>query len=355
MDSRVEPIVQVWRHLQIDASDIALFADYLHFTLFTSSFSLIFHTMMKHRIMIAGPTASGKSSLAVSLAEKTGGEIISVDSRQCYRQINIGTAKPSPEQLARVPHHNISVLDLDEPDSVAAFKQRARKYAGDIEDRGHIVIYCGGSSLHMQSIIHPLDDIPSSNSENIERLTRRLENEGADAIYSQLLEVDPEYADKMDGMNPQRIIRALDVWMQTGRPFSDFHSNRPIELPEGFSLYAIHHPRKNLHERIEKRVDAMIASGLVEEARRLLEAGYSANIQALQTVGYRQAVQFLNGKITCSQMTADIKTATRRYAKRQLTWLRRWPFVQWLDASTYSEQEMVLYIQQQVAANEQKG
>lgn len=315
---------------------------------------------MKHRIIIAGPTASGKSSLAVSLAEKIGGEIISVDSRQCYRQINMGTAKPTAEQQARVPHHNVSILDLDQPDTVAEFKKRSEQYAQNIEERGKTVIYCGGSSLHLQSVFHPLDDVPGANQANVDQLTHRIEKEGIDSVYKQLLEADPEYAKKMDGMNPQRIIRALDVWMQTSRPFSEYHTGRPKELPETFSLFALHHPRKILHRRISVRADQMVADGLIEETENLLKMGYSPNLQALQTVGYKQVIQYLQGNISRQQMVADIKTATRRYAKRQITWLRRWPFVNWLDLTPVTGQEksvpeLVEHIKQQVAADSQKG
>lgn len=315
---------------------------------------------MKHRIIIAGPTASGKSSLAVSVAEKFGSEIISVDSRQCYRQINTGTAKPTARQQAIVPHHNVSVLDLDQPDTVAEFKKRADNYASDIEERGKTVIYCGGSSLHLQSVFHPLDDIPAANQKNVNQLTRRIEKEGVKSVYDQLLDVDPRYAKQMDGMNPQRIIRALDVYMQTGRPFSEFHSGRPKELPSGFSLFALHHPREVLHQRIADRTDQMITDGLVEETETLLKMGYSPNLQALQTVGYKQVIQYLQGNISRQQMVKDIKTATRRYAKRQITWLRRWPFVTWLDLTPIAGQknpiaELAEQIKQQVAADSQKG
>lgn len=314
---------------------------------------------MKERILIAGPTASGKSSLAVLLAEEMNAEIISVDSRQCYRQINTGTAKPTREQLARVPHHNVSVLDLEQPDTVAEFKKRAVGYAEAIEKKGKRVIYCGGSSLHLQSIFHPLDDIPGANQANIRALNEKIEEEGLESLYRMLRKADPEYVKKMDGMNRQRMLRALDVWMQTGRPFSDFHSDKSPVLPENYHLFALHHPRKVLHRRIEKRADQMIGHGLVEETEALLEEGYSPDLQALQTVGYKQVIQYLRNELSRDQMIADIKTATRRYAKRQITWLRRWPFVQWLDLSEDSqnktEADLVEYIQQQVAANNQKG
>ncbi len=310
---------------------------------------------MKKRIIIAGATASGKSSLAVLLAQRIGGEIVSVDSRQCYKLLDIGTAKPTQAELARVPHHNVSILDLREKDSAAAFLMRAEKYTAEIESRDNRVIFCGGSTLHLQSLIHPLDDIPSSNPDNIRLLNRRADDEGVQTLYRELRQRDPEYAQSMDGMNRQRIIRALDVWMQTNTPFSSFHTNRKVTLPKEYCFFGLHHPRKELHKRIEQRTDNMINQGLVEETREILNRGYSPNIQSLQTVGYKQAIQYLNDEISHEQMVKDIKTATRRYAKRQLTWLRRWNFIDWIDMQSNSMDNAVGYIEQQVAADAQKG
>jgi tRNA dimethylallyltransferase len=310
---------------------------------------------MKNRIIIAGPTASGKSSLAIELAGRIGGEIISADSRQCYKEINIGTAKPTQSQLFEVPHHNISVLALTEKDSAADFKKRADIMAADIESRGKMVIYCGGSTLHLQSLIRPLDEIPTSNPDNIARLKQADKREGIETLYRQLRQVDPDYAASMDGMNRQRIYRALDVWLQTGKPFSSFHTEQETTLPEGFFFFALHHPRKILHERINSRTDRMIEDGLVEETKALMDAGIDPGLQALQTVGYRQAIDYLQGRLSHEQMVKDIKTATRRYAKRQITWLRRWSFVTWLDMSRMSTPEAAQFIEQQVAAKMQKG
>lgn len=310
---------------------------------------------MRNRIIIAGPTASGKSSLAISLALKTGGEIISVDSRQCYRLLDIGTAKPTPEQLVKVPHHNISVLDPDESDSVANFRKRALNSAREIEQREHPVIFCGGSTLHLQSLITPLDDIPSADEENLTQLKQEDRDSGLKSLYGRLKEIDPDYASSMDGMNRQRIYRALDVWMQTGKPFSSFHSHKETILPGNLTLFVLHHPRKELHRRIEERTDQMVKNGLVDEVRSLLSRGYSRELQSLQTVGYRQVIRFLNGEISYDQAVKDIKTATRRYAKRQITWLRRWKFAKQVDMSQLNEKDAVSYIQQQVAAESQKG
>lgn len=310
---------------------------------------------MRQRIIIAGPTASGKSELAVQLAKHLKGEIISVDSRQCYKHIDIGTAKPSPKQLQSVPHHNISVLELHENDSVAAFKNRAEKYAEKIEQRGKIVIYCGGSTLHLQSIFHPLDNIPSSDKENLKKLEQIAEEKGLEKLYEKLKNKDPEYAKKMDGLNKQRIFRALDVWMQTGKPFSSFHTRDDATLPENMLFYALHYPRNILHQRISDRTDRMFEQGLVQETEHILESGIDPSTQSLQTVGYREVIRYLEGSMTLVQAKKDIKTSTRRYAKRQITWLRRWPFVQWLNRHQTATTKLVEKISAQVAALSQKG
>ena len=293
------------------------------------------------KIIIAGPTASGKSSLAIRLSRLINGEIISVDSRQCFKKIDIGTAKPSKEELQKVPHYNISVLDLTEQDSVADFKRRSERYTRQIEKKGKTVIYCGGSTLHLQSLIQPLDELPGADPDHIKELHLRAESEGLGKLFDELQEVDPEYARKMDGLNRQRIIRALDVWKQTGKPFSSFHSDDPVTLPDGYQFFALHHPRKVLHQRISKRTDRMIKKGLVDETRKLLNEGYSRDLQAFNTVGYSQAIQFIDGVISKEQMVRDIKTATRRYAKRQITWLRRWPFVKWIDMSAKTQDDAI--------------
>lgn len=310
--------------------------------------------MVINKIILLGPTASGKTSLAIQLAKKIDAEIISVDSRQCYKDLDIGTAKPSPDQLAEIPHHNISVLDPDQDDNVADFHQRAANYAEDILDRGKKIIYAGGSTLHLQSLLQPLDDIPDSDMNNIRLLQKEAEQNGLDTLYHRLQSVDPEYAEQMDGLNPQRIYRALDVWMQTSKPFSFFHTNKEITIPDDTLVMGLHLKRETLYYNINQRVDQMLKAGLIEETRSLLETGLSPEVQSLNTVGYKQVISYLNGEISVDEMADEIKIKTRRYAKRQLTWFRRWGFIHWLDAGHQNEKKLLADTELLLAAKLQK-
>jgi tRNA dimethylallyltransferase len=305
--------------------------------------------------MIVGPTAAGKTELAHRLALELDGEIISVDSRQCYKRIDIGTAKPDELLLDEVSYFNISILDLRQKDTVALFLERSKKWKNQIQARGNTIIYAGGSTLHLQSLLQPLDDVPESNPENIAILENRIQEEGLQNVFSELQEVDPVYTSEMDGLNRQRIIRAMDVWMQTSKPFSSFHSNKEINLPDDILVYGLRLPRKQLHKKINERVDKMISSGLVEETENILSDGYEPDLQSLQTVGYRDVISYLKGEKNYGRMTADIKTQTRRYAKRQITWFRRWPFIRWFNADELDTKSMIDRIKQGLAADLNKG
>ena len=303
------------------------------------------------RILLIGPTAVGKTSLSITLAQEIGAEIISADSRQCYKYMNIGTSSPTEQELKAVKHHNISILDPHEKDSAADFYERAMQWEEEIRARGRHVLYVGGSTLHLQFIIQPMDDVPASSEKNQQELRDKAEREGVETLYHKLEEVDPEYAGKMDGMNPQRIIRALDVWMQTGKPFSSFHSDdKEVEPDPGTVVFGLKRDRRNLYDRINRRVDRMMEAGFLEEVRSLLDAGYSLEDRALQTVGYREAIKHLDGEISREKMIRDMKTQTRRYAKRQLTWFRRWDFIEWIDMDERSEEEAVEVIKFKVEA-----
>lgn len=292
------------------------------------------------RIILLGPTASGKTELSLQLAEEVGTSIISADSRQCYKHLDIGTAKPTKDELNRVPHFNISNLELEEDDSAVKFVERAEGWEQEILQNSDHVIYAGGSTLHLTGLIQPFSDIPNSSEENIAQLNQQIKEEGIDVLFLKLKKVDPDYINRIDGMNRQRIIRALDVWMQTGKPFSSFHKRKEINLPENTLVFGLYHPREKLYERINQRVDTMIEEGLVDEVQAILNNGISEEIQSLQTVGYREVINFLDGDFTKDQMIEKIKTNTRRYAKRQLTWFRKWEFVAWINASELSIKDM---------------
>ncbi|MEX2477060.1 MAG: tRNA (adenosine(37)-N6)-dimethylallyltransferase MiaA [Gracilimonas sp.] len=292
------------------------------------------------RIILLGPTASGKTQLSIQLAEELNTSIISADSRQCYKQIDIGTAKPSPQEFARVPHYNISNLDLEEDDNAMTFQRRAEKWEEEILQNSEHVIYAGGSTLHIQSLIKPFNEMPDADEQNIAKLEERIEIEGLQSLYEMLEEVDPDYYQKMEGMNRQRIIRALDVWMQTGKPFSSFHDQEQIQPDENTIVFGLKWPRQKLYDRINLRVDQMIDKGLIEELKLILQEGHSKKLQSLNTVGYQEIIKYLDGEWSLEKAVEKIKTSTRRYAKRQITWYKRWDFIRWLDADALSTEEM---------------
>ncbi len=293
------------------------------------------------KILLTGPTAVGKTAVSLQLAERLDSEIISSDSRQCYQYMNIGTATPSEQELQQVRHHNISIIDPAEKDSAARFYKRAMQWEQEITKRGNDILYVGGSTLHQTCIIQPFDEIPAANDKNIARLERMISEEGIEALYKKLQQVDSDYANDMDGMNPQRTVRALDVWMQTGRPFSSFHSNEPISPADDMLVFGLRRERQKLYDRINRRVEKLFEQGFLNEVESILSMGYSRHDPGLNTVGYKQAFEFLNDKITKKEMINDIKIKTRRYAKRQLTWFRKWNFVKWIDADRKSVNQIV--------------
>lgn len=293
------------------------------------------------RIILLGPTASGKTELSLKLAEKLDTAIISADSRQCYKHINIGTAKPSPKEMKRVKHYNISLLELEDDDNAMNFQRRAKVWEQQILENSDHVLYVGGSTLHIQSLIQPFNEMPEADEDNINKLNERVESEGLESLYNMLREIDPEYLEKMDGMNRQRIIRALDVWMQTGKPFSSFHQRGEIQPDEHTVVFGLRWPRQKLYERINKRVDEMIERGLVNEVKSILEAGHSKDLQSLNTVGYQEITKYLDGEWSLEKAIEKIKTSTRQYSKRQMTWYKRWDFIHWLEPDKMSVDEML--------------
>jgi tRNA dimethylallyltransferase len=288
------------------------------------------------RILLTGPTAVGKTSVSIELAHQLAAEIISSDSRQCYKYLNVGTSTPTSEEQDGISHFNLSIIDPAEKDSAAKFCARAGDWEKEITERNHTVIYVGGSTLHQRCIIQSFDDIPSADNENVVQLKQQKESDGIESLYQKLREVDPKYATAMDGMNTQRIIRALDVWLQTGQPFSSFHSNGTISPPGDLQIFGLRRKRQLLYDRINERVERMFENGLIEEVQSLLDRGYSLDDPGLNTVGYKEVIAYLRGQLPRKEMVERIKTRTRRYAKRQLTYFRRWDFVNWIELNGQS-------------------
>jgi tRNA dimethylallyltransferase len=282
-----------------------------------------------HRpILLAGPTAVGKSDIALALAERIGGEIISVDSMQVYRGLDIGTAKPSAEDRKRVPHHLINVVELTEAFDAASFVHRAAQAIQDIIARGRQPILCGGTGLYFNALLNGLGTAPSGNP----RLRAKLDSEPLRVLLAELEDRDPATFQRIDTSNRRRVVRALEVIRLTGIPFSQQRaawepSARVPDLP----AYGFTRVRDDLVQRIDARVDYMFAAGLVEETKALLRHGLETNRTALQALGYRQVFEHLLGERSLSDTIALIKTRTRQFAKRQMTWFRRQMHLDWIE------------------------
>ena len=284
---------------------------------------------MKSPIFIAGPTAVGKSEIALLLAEKTGGEIISADSMQVYRGLDIGTAKPSSADRTRVPHHLIDVCDLTEAFDAAKFVRLAQKAVAEIQSRGRVPVFCGGTGLYFNAYLSGLGEAPSANPE----LRAGLEELPFEALLKELHERDPEAYGKIDKQNPRRVIRAVEVIRLTGKKFSEQRADWKSEVRSQKSevVFALTRKADDLHARINARVDEMFRRGLVDETRELLRHGLEQNQTAMQAIGYRQVVEHLRGERPLAETIEQVKIRTRQFAKRQLTWFRRQLDPEWIE------------------------
>ena len=284
---------------------------------------------MTPALFIAGPTAVGKSEIALRLAEQRDGELISTDSMQVYRGLDIGTAKPTPAERARIPHHLLDVCDLSDPFDAAQFVRRARQAVAEIQSRGRVPIFCGGTGLYFKAFVSGLGEAPATDS----ALRAELEAAPFESLLHELRERDPVAYEKIDKQNPRRVIRAVEVIRLTGRKFSEQRAEwkTPAALPVEKNSYCFTRPPADLHARINARVDAMFARGLVEETRALLERGLALNPTALQAIGYRQVAEHLRGEHSLEETVELVKIRTRQFAKRQLTWFRRHGNMKWIE------------------------
>ena len=283
-------------------------------------------------ITVVGATASGKTEFGLRLANELPIEIINADALQAYREFEIGTAKPSPEERARVPHHLIDILNPDEGFSAGEFARRARRAIEEITRRGRVPVVVGGSGFYLQALIDGLAPIPSIPGEIRERLQQELEQDGLSALRSRLKKVDPKLAGSLSPEDSQRTLRALAVYEATGRQLSKWQRLPPTEQPLRACWLGLTMSRQLLYDQISVRTQQMLRSGWLAEVREL-RSKYGADAAAFQAIGYRTLVAVLDGRLTEDEAEVVIARETRRYAKRQLTWFRRNSRIVWFDAS----------------------
>lgn len=283
-------------------------------------------------VVVAGPTASGKTALGLRLAEKFNGEIVSGDSIQVYRHMDVGSAKPSPEERFRVPHHMIDIRDPDEDFSAGDYLREARRCVDDILSRDRAPFVVGGTGLYIRTLLHGLVDAPGPSADIRARLKTEEERLGPGTLYERLVAKDPDAARSISRENLPRIVRALEVMALTGEKISEFQANHGFRgSPYAYLLICLSIDRKVLYERIDKRVDSMIKEGLIEEVSNLYSRGYSRDLKPLQSLGYRHAGMILSGEMDRNEAIRLMKRDTRHYAKRQLTWFRSEPEACWCD------------------------
>lgn len=284
--------------------------------------------MTKRLTVVLGPTASGKTSLAIQLAQQLNTEIISADSRQFFREMTIGTAKPTPSELAAAPHHFINSHSISDDYSAGQFEKDALQKIAKLHSKHDDVILVGGSGLYIKAVCEGLDQFPDVDPSIRQRLKKDLEAHGLNALQNQLKSLDAEHFQHMDRSNPQRVIRALEVTIGTGQPYSSFLAKGAAKRPFEIEKIGIDWDRDTLYHRINQRVDLMVAAGLVDEVQALFP---QKHLNALQTVGYQEIFDFLEGKHDLDRAIELIKQNSRRFAKRQLTWFRRDPSIKWVQ------------------------
>ncbi len=285
---------------------------------------------MKPRvIVIVGPTASGKTSASIELAEKINGEIISADSMQIYKEMNIGTAKPTLEEMNGIKHYMFDVVAPDETFNVTKYVEKAIECVKEIVSKGKIPIIVGGTGLYVSTLINGIEFCEVNEDPNYRKeMTELAEEKGNHYLHEMLEKIDPEAAKNIDANNVRRVIRALEIYKVTGKTKTLLDKESRKEVPFDYKLYGIETNREVLYDRINKRVDKMLEDGLIDEVKELLEK-YTFSSTAIQGLGYKEVKEYLDGKLSYDEMAEKLKMETRRYAKRQLTWFRREKAIMW--------------------------
>lgn len=298
-------------------------------------------------VVLVGPTATGKSSLALALAERVGGEIVAADSMQVYRGLDIGTAKPSVDDRLRIPHHIVDIVDPDQPFTAADYVRLASAAIVEIRARGRLPIVVGGTGLYVRALFYGLFDGPGEMTPLRETLYQEASRVGSAMLHRQLEAIDPESAAAIHPNDLFRIVRALEVATASGRPISALRlearrNHRP--LPGPVLKFGIERNRQELYQRIEAGIETMMERGLVREVRNLLDQGYAAALRPLRAIGYRHMIEYLTGQTGLDEAVASLKRDTRRYAKRQLTWFRHQDEIEWLPVEGSAASERLLQL-----------
>jgi tRNA dimethylallyltransferase len=304
----------------------------------------------KRVIVLAGPTGVGKSDFAIQLAKEIDGEIVSADSIQVYRGMDIGTAKVTIEERLEVPHHLIDIRDINEPFNVVDFAFEARQCCKKILDRDGVPIVVGGSGFYLHSLIYGPPSGPPPLPELRKKLQEELDELGSEALYERLRKLDPKYANSITKFDKQKIIRGLEIITLSGDPVSH-HLWRGPQTPKTFDFrcWFLHRPRKLIYHRIDQRCDEMVGKGFLEEVKKLEAEGLRENTSAAQSIGYRQALEYLDSKQTeedLQHFLKEFKQASRRYVKRQFTWFRKEPIFRWLDMDMHDPEVAIDIIRQ---------
>ena len=300
----------------------------------------------KKLIVLTGPTAVGKTKLSIELAKRIGGEIISADSMQVYKHMDIGSAKIRPEEMEDIPHFLVDELEPSEEFNVVVFQQKTKQYMEEIYKRGHIPILVGGTGFYIQAVLYDINFSKDDDNHEIRKELETLAKEnGAEYLHEELRKIDPASAEAIHANNVKRVIRALEYYKLTGQKISEHNEEqRQNESPYDFSYFVLNDHRELLYERIDKRVDEMIAAGLVEEVKSLKEMGYDRSYVSMQALGYKEIFSFLDGEITLDEAAYIIKRDTRHFAKRQITWFKREKEVIWVNKPEFESQPLLLII-----------
>lgn len=306
--------------------------------------------MKKPLVIIAGPTACGKTDTSIMLAKKINGEIISADSMQVYKLMDIGTAKVTPEEMDGVKHYLIDELMPDEEFNAMIFQQKAKKYIKEIYSKGKIPIIVGGTGFYINALVYDNSFMSTNNDLSIRnKLMEEVEAKGEEFVYEKLKAIDPEYASIVHHNNVKRVVRAIEYYCQTGQKMSQHNLEaKQRKSPYDVSFVVINMEREKLYERINLRVDLMVKNGLLDEVKGLLDRGYSTDLISMQGLGYKEFVPYFNGEISLEAAIEELKQKTRHFAKRQLTWFRRQSKGLWIDLTNKDKvtvvQEIVDYI-----------